>query len=85
MRKRGFRSFNLAGVRPSPIRTNGIKRTTAYRRPEKLLSLKGVVCADCVGAVMVSVEVTEFAPGVTDVEDREQVAKGVEPATLHDS
>ena len=76
-----LRWFNLVDVRPSPIRASGIGKKTAYKGFESWPSLNGVSWADCVGAVTVSVEVIEFAPGVTDVEDRAQVASGVDPIT----
>ena len=44
-----------------------------------------ITLADRVGAVTVSVEVTEFAPGVTDVGESAHVASGVDPVTAQDS
>lgn len=79
------RFFGLRLARRSPIRATGIGRRTAHKGLESRPSTEGNSCADCVGAVIVSFEVTEFAPGVTDVEDREQVASGVDPVTAQDS
>ena len=80
-----LRFFGLPAARPVPIRAIGIGRKTAYKELEGWPSADGISCAACVGAVIVSVEVTEFAPGVTDVDDREQVASGVEPVTAQES
>lgn len=78
-----LRFFDLA--RPSPIRASGIGRKTAKKGLESWPSLGSFNCADWDGAVTVSVEVTEFGPGVTDVEDREHVASGVDPVTVQES
>jgi len=61
----------------------GIK--TALRGLESWPSFDGVCAAESPGAVIVSVDVVEFAPGVTEVGDKAQVAAGVDPVTAHES
>lgn len=47
--------------------------------------MDGISSADWAGAVIVSTEVTEFAPSVRDDEDRAQVAIGIDPSTAQES
>lgn len=47
--------------------------------------MDGTNAAESPGAVMVSVEVAGFAPGVTEVGDKEQAASGVHPITAQES
>lgn len=63
--------------RAKPIRVSpGNGRNSAYRGPESWPSPDGMRRPDSRGAVIVSVEVTEFAPGVTDDEESAQVGIG---------
>jgi hypothetical protein len=63
----------------------GNGRNAAYRARARWPCSGGISPADCFGALIVSVEVTEFAPGVTEFEEKEQVASGVDPVTTQDS
>ena len=47
--------------------------------------MAGTIIADAAGAVMVSVEVTEVAPGVTDVGESPHVGIGDGPDTVQES
>lgn len=69
-----LRFFDFPPAKPSPIRASGIGRRTAYKGLERWPSFGSIKLADLDGAVIVSVDVTGFAPGVTDVGDREHVA-----------
>src|SRR5262249_41578038 len=75
------RSFGLYTGKPIPIRAMlGKARKTAQRLPTNS-GVAGITRAVCVGAMTVRVLVAELPPGVTDAEDREQDAAGVDPVT----
>lgn len=80
--QRSRRSFLIVTIVTIPIMVRGTHKACGkgeMRRPANDVSIVDA------GAVMVSVDVAEFTPGVTDAGESTQVGIGDGPATVQES